>query len=107
MLHRSFAAPILEGDRVLLLYLSGNRDERTFERPDEFDIRRSPNPHLAFGAGSRHFCLGAQLARLELRTLFDELLDRLPELTLVEPDVTQPERAGNFVLGIEHLPIAF
>lgn len=99
--------PILEGDRVLLLYLSGNRDDAAFERPDEFDITRTPNQHLAFGAGSRHFCLGAQLARLELRVLFDEVLNRLPELRLVEPDVTQPERTGNFVLGIEHLPVAW
>lgn len=98
---------ILAGDRLLLLYLSGNRDEAVFDRPDEFDIRRSPNPHVAFGANSRHYCLGAQLARLELRVLFEELLDRLPDIRLPDPAVSQPERTGNFVLGMEHLPVTW
>ncbi|MEM8922094.1 MAG: cytochrome P450 [Actinomycetota bacterium] len=98
---------ILAGDRLLLLYLSGNRDEDVFDRPDEFDITRSPNHHLAFGARGRHFCLGAQLARLELRVLFDELLDRLPGIALVEPGVKQPERTGNFVLGLDHLAVTW
>ncbi|MEM9132681.1 MAG: cytochrome P450 [Actinomycetota bacterium] len=97
--------PILAGDRLLLLYLSGNRDETVFDRPEAFDIRRRPNAHIAFGANSRHFCLGAQLARLELRVLFEELLDRLPGIRLPDPEVTQPERSGNFVLGIDHLPV--
>ncbi len=96
---------ILEGDRVLLLYLSGNRDESVFDRPDEFDITRSPNPHVAFGANSHHFCLGAQLARLELRVLFTELMDRFGDIALVNPEVKQPERRGTFVLGLEHLPV--
>ena len=98
---------VLEGDRLLLLYLSGNRDEDVFDDPDTFDIRRSPNPHMAFGANSRHFCLGAQLARLELRVLFEELLDRLPGIRLAEPGVKQPERRGNFVLGPDHLPVVW
>lgn len=96
---------ILEGDRVLLLYLSGNRDEEVFENPDVFDIYRSPNRHIAFGANGRHFCLGAQLARLEIRVLLEEVLDRMPDIALAEPGVTQPERIGNFVLGVEHLPV--
>lgn len=96
---------ILEGDRVLLLYASGNRDETVFERPDEFDIMRSPNPHVAFGASGHHFCLGAQLARLELRVMFTQIIKRLPDIRLVEPDVKQPERRGTFVLGLEHLPV--
>ncbi|MEZ5378526.1 MAG: cytochrome P450 [Acidimicrobiales bacterium] len=96
---------VLEGDRLRLLYLSGNRDEAMFDRPDEFDITREANRHMAFGGNGRHFCLGAQLARLELRVLFEEVLDRLPDLELVTPGVAQPERAGNFVLGIEHLPV--
>ncbi len=99
--------PILAGDRVLLLYLSGNRDELVFDQPHTFDIRRTPNPHVAFGANSRHYCLGAQLARLELRVLFEELLDRVPDIRLPDPEVSQPERAGNFVLGIEHLPVTW
>lgn len=96
---------ILEGDRLLLLYLSGNRDEAVFDHADRFDITREPNRHMAFGGNGRHFCLGAQLARLELRVLFEEVLDRFDDLALVSPGVTQPERAGNFVLGIEHLPV--
>lgn len=96
---------ILKGDRLLLLYLSGNRDEAVFENPEVFDITRSPNNHMAFGANGRHFCLGAQLARLELTVLFEEVLDRLPGLALVDPGISQPERAGSFVLGIEELPV--
>jgi cytochrome P450 family 142 subfamily A polypeptide 1 len=98
---------VLAGDRLLLLYLSANRDEDVFASADEFDITRSKNPHVAFGGAGGHFCLGAQLARLELRVLFDEVLNRLPNIQLVDPDVSQPERAGNFVLGIEHLPVAW
>ncbi len=96
---------ILEGDRLLLLYLSANRDEAVFEGADEFDITRRANRHVAFGGNGRHFCLGAQLARLELRVLFEEVLDRLPDIELVTPEHRQPEREGNFVLGIEQLPV--
>ncbi len=67
-----------EGQKLLLLYPSANRDERVFDRPDEFDITRSPNDHMAFGFGS-HFCLGNRLARMELSVMFDRLLDRLPD----------------------------
>jgi len=98
---------ILKGDRLLLLYLSGNRDERVFEDPHRFDIHRTPNHHVAFGANGRHYCLGAQLARLELHVLFTEILDRIPDISLVEPDKWQPERPGAFVLGLEKLPVRF
>ena len=64
------------GDKVLVWEGSANRDERAFDRPDAFDIRRDPNPHLAFGHGL-HYCLGANLARLEMRVVFEELLPRL------------------------------
>jgi cytochrome P450 family 142 subfamily A polypeptide 1 len=97
---------IREGDRMLLLYPSGNRDESVFSDPERFDIRRHPNEHLAFGGFGRHHCLGAQLARLELRVLFDELLNRFPEITLADPDAPLERRRGNFVLGIESLPVA-
>ncbi len=96
---------IREGDRMLLLYPSGNRDERAFPEPNRFDIGRHPNEHLAFGGFGRHHCLGAQLARLELTVLFDELLDRFPEIALQDPDAPQVRRRGNFVLGLEQLPV--
>lgn len=79
--------PIAEGDKVILLYPSANRDEDAFDDPFTFDVTRSPNPHLAFGFGTHH-CLGANLAKLELRTLFGELTSRLTNLRPVtEPDV--------------------
>jgi cytochrome P450 family 142 subfamily A polypeptide 1 len=91
------------GEKLLLLYPSANRDEHVFERPFEFDIRRTPNEHVAFGFGA-HYCLGANLARLELRVLFEELLDQLPDLELV--DRAEPAyRPANFVSGYETLPV--
>lgn len=98
---------IREGDRMLLLYPSGNRDERMFDDPFRFDIDRTPNDHLAFGGYGRHHCLGAQLARLELRVLFDELLRRMPDISFAETSARLPRRRGNFVLGIEAMPIRF
>jgi cytochrome P450 family 142 subfamily A polypeptide 1 len=95
-----------EGDRVLLLYPSGNRDELVFERPFDFDSTRDPNPHLAFGGYGAHFCLGNSLARLELRIMFEELLARLPDMELAG-DAHPPIRRANFVVGIEALPVRF
>ena len=96
---------IHEGDNVLLLYPSANRDEDVFDDPFRFDIERTPNEHVAFGFGT-HFCLGNSLARLELRVMFEELLDRLPDLELVSPE--EPAfRAANFVSGYEHMPVRF
>jgi cytochrome P450 family 142 subfamily A polypeptide 1 len=92
-----------EGDTVLLLYPSANRDEEVFVDPDRFDAARSPNDHLAFGHGT-HFCLGASLARLELRVLFEELLARLPTLALAS-DEPPSRRPSNFITGIESLPV--
>jgi cholest-4-en-3-one 26-monooxygenase len=97
---------IRRGDKLLLCYESGNRDETVFDRPDEFDIRRNPNHHLAFGGYGRHFCLGANLARLEIRVMFEELLRRLPDLAL-QGDQPCPYRHGNFVLGFEAMPVRF
>jgi cytochrome P450 family 142 subfamily A polypeptide 1 len=98
---------IRKDDRVLLLYPSANRDEAVFADPDRFDVGRNPHPHVAFGAHGRHHCVGAPLARLELRVLFDELLDRLPDIQLADPVAARRERRGNFVLGLESLPVTF
>lgn len=93
------------GDTLLLLYPSANRDEAVFPDPFTFDIRRSPNEHVAFGFGA-HYCLGTSLARVELRVILDRLLDRLPDLTLV--DTREPKhRAANFVSGYESVPVRF
>jgi cytochrome P450 family 142 subfamily A polypeptide 1 len=96
---------IREGDNVLLLYPSANRDEDVFDDPFRFDVGRTPNDHVAFGFGT-HFCLGNSLARLELRVMFEELLDRMPDLELVSSD--EPAyRAANFVSGYESMPVRF
>ena len=97
---------IKEGDRILLLYPSANRDERVFTDPFTFDITRSPNDHVAFGAYGRHHCLGAPLARLELKVLFEELLTRLTKFELAT-DQDLEWRRGNFVLGINSVPMTF
>jgi cytochrome P450 family 142 subfamily A polypeptide 1 len=97
---------VKEGDRILLLYPSANRDASVFDDPYRFDITRTPNDHVSFGAFGRHHCLGAPLARLELRVLFEELLARLPDLQLAT-DGELPRRRGNFVLGLERVPVTF
>jgi cholest-4-en-3-one 26-monooxygenase len=87
--HELHGQPIREGDELLLLYASANRDERAFDTPDVLDVgRSSQNRHVAFGFGT-HFCLGAHLARLELRVMFEELLRRIPDWELVDPDEPQ------------------
>jgi cytochrome P450 family 142 subfamily A polypeptide 1 len=93
------------GDKLLLLYPSANRDDSVFEDPMRFDISRTPNEHVAFGFGT-HFCLGNSLARLELKIILEELLDRLPDLDLAEKR-EPPSRPANFVSGYESLPVRF
>jgi cytochrome P450 family 142 subfamily A polypeptide 1 len=96
---------IREGQKVLLLYPSANRDEDQFPDPFTFDIERAPNEHVAFGFG-KHFCLGNSLARLELRVLFERLLDRVPGIRLV--DGGEPAyRPANFVSGYETMKVAW
>jgi len=96
---------IHEGDNVLLLYPSANRDEDVFDEPFRFDVERAPNDHVAFGFGT-HFCLGNSLARLELKVMFEQLLRRLPDLELV--DAAEPGyRAANFISGYESMPVRF
>jgi cytochrome P450 family 142 subfamily A polypeptide 1 len=97
--------PVKAGDEVLLMYPSANRDESVFDAPDRFDVGRAPNPHIAFGFGT-HFCLGAALARLEIRVMFEELLPRLRNLCLAAG--TTPERIPNaFVRGFRSLHVEF
>ena len=92
---------ILPGDRVVMWYPSANHDEEVFDGPFSFDIRRHPNDHLAFGTG-RHVCLGASLARLEVRVVFEELLRRVASIQITG----QPDRLrSNFINGIKHLPV--
>jgi cytochrome P450 family 142 subfamily A polypeptide 1 len=95
-----------EGDRVLLLYPSGNRDARKFARPEVFDVAREPNEHVAFGGFGTHFCLGASLARLELQVVFERVLARLPDVELASPGPL-PLRPSNFIVGIESMPVRF
>ena len=97
---------IRENDRVLLLYPSANRDAKVFANPHSFDITRTSNDHVAFGAYGRHHCLGAPLARLELKILFEEMLNRFDNLQLAT-DQPLISRRGNFVLGLNEVPVTF
>ncbi len=97
-------AQIQAGEKVALWYTAGNRDPEVFDNPHHFDITRSPNPHLAFGAGGAHYCLGAHLAKLELKVFFEALINRLPEIEVVGP----PERLRDVLVhGIKHLPVRY
>jgi cytochrome P450 family 142 subfamily A polypeptide 1 len=98
-------ARVREGDKLLLLYPSANRDERVFPRAAEFHVDREPNDHVAFGHGV-HFCLGASLARLELRVMFETLLERLPDLELATSEPLRL-RPSSFIVGIEEMPVVF
>jgi cytochrome P450 len=90
------------GDKVTTWFVSGNRDETVFDDPDRFDISRDPNPHMSFGPGGVHHCMGAHLARLEIGIAFDVLLDRVDEIELT----AQPERLrSNFFNGIKRMPV--
>ncbi len=97
---------IRSGQEIILLYPSANRDDAVFDNADSFDISRSPNPHMAFGFGA-HFCLGNQLARLELRVMVERVLDRMPDLRLATGRETLPRRKANFISGIEEMPVVF
>jgi cytochrome P450 len=95
--------PIAKGESVYLAYVSGNRDEEVFEEPFRFDVSRDPNKHVAFGYGV-HFCLGAALARMEMTSLFNELVPRLESIELAgEPELA----TTTFVGGLKHLPIRY
>ncbi len=93
---------IKAGDKVSIWYISANRDEEVFDRPFEFDITRNPNEHVGFGGGGPHHCLGANLARMEIRVLLEEMAQRMPRLELVSD--ADPLRS-NFIAGIKHMPV--
>jgi cytochrome P450 len=93
---------IKAGDKVVTWYISANRDEEVFPDPYRFDVTRTPNDHVTFGPGGPHFCLGAHLARLETKILFQELLPRLRSIEFVGP----VERIrSDFVNGIKRMPV--
>jgi cholest-4-en-3-one 26-monooxygenase len=95
---------IAKNDKVLMWYISANRDENIFTDPFTFDITRNEGEHVAFGAGGTHYCLGANLARAELRILFAELIERIPDMKMVgEPDILR----SNFIGGVKHMPVSF
>jgi cytochrome P450 family 142 subfamily A polypeptide 1 len=94
-----------EGEKIMLQFESANFDELVFDQPDNFDVRRNPNSHLAFGFGT-HFCMGNQLARLELSLMTSRVLKRLPDLRLADESAL-PLRAANFVSGLESMPVVF
>ncbi len=95
---------IREGQRVGLFYSSANFDEDVFESPFEFNILRNPNPHLAFGGNGAHFCIGANLARMEIKLIFNELADQIPNIAKL--DEPQRLRSG-WINGVKALPVSF
>jgi len=97
--------PIKKGDGVVMLYASANRDEAAFENPDLFDITRDPNPHVAFGIGN-HFCLGANLARMEIRVMIHEILKRFPDMQLA-PGSSPVRSASTLIRGIQEMQVLY
>jgi cholest-4-en-3-one 26-monooxygenase len=93
---------LAEGEMVTLWYVSGNRDEDVFPDSNVFNVRRNPNPHIAFGGGGPHFCLGYSLARLEIRLMFEELLNNIERFEITGPVA---RLRSNFINGIKHIPM--
>ena len=94
---------ILAGEKVVMFYSSGNWDTEAFDHPERFDLSRNPNPHVGFGGGGVHFCLGAHVARAQLRAIFGELLAQLPDIQAGDPAYVP----GNFIHGIRSMPCTF
>jgi cytochrome P450 len=96
--------PVKAGEKVVMFYNSANRDERQFPDPFRFDVTRTPNEHVGFGAGGPHFCLGANLARREIKVMFEEMFRRFPDIHVTgEPDMLQ----SGFIHGIKRMPCAW
>ena len=93
---------LAEGDKVMVFYGSANRDEDVFDQPDVFDVGRSPNPHMAFGGGGPHLCLGLHVARIEIQAMLRQLLTRMPDLASAGP--VEP-MASNFIAGVHAMPV--
>jgi cytochrome P450 len=96
-------ADIREGDKVVLFYPAANFDEKVFADPTTFDITRNPNPHIAFGGGGPHYCLGSQLARMQLRSIITELLTRVPDLEVGEPEY----ELSTLIRSVKRMPCTF
>jgi cholest-4-en-3-one 26-monooxygenase len=95
---------IAKGDKVVMWHISANRDEQVFNEPFRFDIRRTPNNHVAFGGGGPHHCLGAYLARMQLRLMIGEIVARIPDMQLAgEPELLR----SNVLRGVKHMPVVF
>ncbi|OBI82514.1 cytochrome P450 [Mycobacterium sp. 1245805.9] len=94
---------IRAGEKVVMFYPSGNWDTDAFDDPDRFDLSRNPNPHIGFGGGGVHFCLGAHVARAQLRAIFGELLRQIPDIQAAEPAYVP----GNFIHAIRSMPCSF
>jgi cholest-4-en-3-one 26-monooxygenase len=95
---------IKKGDRVVMFYGAANRDEDVFANPDVFDVGRDPNPHVAFGAGGPHLCLGMHVARVELAVMFREVLMRMPRM---EPGGPVERMHSSFIAGIHAMPVRY
>lgn len=96
--------PVRKGDRVAIFYPSANRDETHFADPDRLDLTRTPNPHCAFGAGGMHFCLGANLARVEASALIAEVSTRMKNMALAGP---VERMTSTLINGIHSMPVRF
>ncbi|MHB8341671.1 MAG: cytochrome P450, partial [Mycobacteriales bacterium] len=94
--------PVRKGDKVVIFYASANRDEAVFPEPDRFDVGRSPNPHIGFGGGGPHFCLGSHLAKLEIQVMLRTLVERVERVELAG-DVRRLR--SNFINGIKEMPV--
>jgi cytochrome P450 len=94
---------VAAGEKVVMFYPSGNWDTEAIDHPERLDLSRNPNPHVGFGGGGRHFCLGASVARAQLRAIFGELLRQLPDIQAGDPDYV----AGNFIHAVRSLPCTF
>ena len=103
--HEFRGKKIAKGDQLLLMYASANRDEELFDNPDDFDVERQHNHHVAFGFGT-HFCLGSSLARIEIRVMFEELLRRIPDWQLV-PGSESKILGATFTRAYDRVDIEF